>query len=252
MNKILSLVIPSYNEERAIDDVLGLIAKVKAELIKDGIIDDMQVLVINDGSEDNTAESLKRYDFIEVIEHERSCGYGYSLKEGFKKCHGEWVAFLDMDMTYDPKDLRPLLEIIQSNSCKIVFGSRWKKNTGMPLLRKIGNSFFTFCVQLLYMKRISDVCTGFRIFHRSLLPQILSLPQHNLNYSIAMTLMSLNNKITFDEFSIRYSEREGRSKLNEVRDGLEFLKTIFQYWIKGFGANWSRCRTSNIALRRRD
>jgi glycosyltransferase involved in cell wall biosynthesis len=239
MNRILSLVIPCHNEELAIDDVLSRIAAVKSELIRDDVIEDMEILVVNDGSYDNTAATLKKHNFIQLIEHERAQGYGYSLKEGFKQCRGEWVAFLDMDMTYDPKDLRPLLEIIQSKSCKMVFGSRWEKNTGMPFLRRLGNSLFSICVQLLYLRRISDVCTGFRIFHRSLLPQILSLPQHNLNYSIAMTLMSLNNKIAFDEFSIRYAEREGKSKLNELRDGAEFLKTIFQYW-------WQMIKRVNI------
>lgn len=232
MSKILSLVIPCCNEEQSIDHVLSKMKIVENELIADGLVDKVEVIVVNDGSCDRTAEVLKNYSDIKILQHDVPRGYGFSLKAGFAASSGEWIAFFDMDKTYDPSDLKPLLQIIQSRSCQMVYGSRIKRNTGMPFLRRIGNSLFTFCIQVLYLRRISDVCTGFRIFHRSLLKPILSLPQHNLNYSIAMTLMSLNNKIAFDEFSIRYFERGGKSKLNEFKDGFEFMATIFQYWWK--------------------
>jgi polyisoprenyl-phosphate glycosyltransferase len=236
MNQILSLVIPCYNEEHSIEHVLGNINSAKSDLIKEGLVKDVEIIVVNDGSKDRTPEILNQYEFIKVIKHDYPQGYGSALKDGFRFSRGEWIGFLDMDKTYDPVDLRPLLQIVQSRSCQIVFGSRFENNTGMPLLRWVGNAFFAACIQVLYFRKITDACTGFRIFHRSLLPQILNLPQHNLNYSIAMTLMCLNNKVSFQEFSIRYWEREGKSKLNEFKDGVDFLKTIFQFWwqmIKG-------------------
>lgn len=227
---MLSIVIPCQNEENSIDEVLNRILQAKNNMLEKGLIHELEVIVVNDASTDGTANKLNQHPWVQVIHHDCAKGYGGALKAGFQFSKGNWIAFFDMDTTYAPEDLPNLLSIVQSGKAQVVFGSRYEKNQGMPLIRQIGNFLFTFCVQVLYRQKISDVCTGFRILDRGVLNHAIQLSEQNLNYSMALTLMILNKKINFSEVSIQYAERVGESKLNELRDGFAFLGTVLQFY----------------------
>lgn len=163
---------------------------------------------------------------MEVVQLTRRSGYGAALRAGFARASGEWIGFMDMDGTYDPRDLETLLGGARLGDADIIFGERFSSGTGMPALRSVGNIFFTWLVGGLYQSRLTDVCTGFRLFRRSLLGEVLDVPDRGLSYSLALTIRVLKNGASIRELPIRYHVRYGRSKLSVLLDGTRFLWTV--------------------------
>lgn len=194
-----------------------------------------QIIVVDDASCDSTPQLLERFKNVETVRLFSRSGYGSALKTGFAKATGEWIAFLDLDGTYDPEDLLPMLNKNQQERCELIIGERVSRGEGMPLIRSIGNSIFTNMVKYLYQQPISDSCSGFRMFHRRWVGDILNLPNDGLDYSLAMTIWALNKKIKVVEVPILYHARTGQSKLNILNDGLKFFFTII-------GGQFSRSR----------
>lgn len=191
-----------------------------------GAISDCQVIVIDDASSDATPILLEMYPWVETIRLFSQSGYGSALKTGFAKASGEWIAFLDLDGTYDPVDLEKLLVRLKEPGAEFILGERLSLEEGMPPLRLLGNHFFNWLVRNLYKQSIRDACTGCRIFHSRWVQRILELPNDGLDYSLAMTLWALKNKVSIHEVPIQYRSRNGRSKLSIIMDGSRFLWTI--------------------------
>jgi hypothetical protein len=107
-----------------------------------------------------------------------------------------------------------------------MLGERFSIGSGMPMIRSLGNLFFTWLVKVLYKRRVKDVCTGYRIFRRKWVPEILALQNDGLDFSLASTIWMVKKKVSFHEMPIHYHVRSGESKLNILVDGLRFLRTI--------------------------
>lgn len=224
----LSIVIPCLNEEQAIDSVLDKIENISTSDQFRNYFSSCEVIVVDDGSTDMTAELLSRRPNIRVLRNLQSCGYGAALKQGFASASGSLVTFLDMDFSYEPNDILDLYEEMTEKNADMVFGNRLGKHNGMPEIRLIGNRFFSIIVKLFFWKKITDVCTGFRLFKHELVSEILELKTNNLNFSIDLTLLMLGTKKVISQKPIRYYERKGESKLNVFKDGFEFLWIVLK------------------------
>ena len=220
----LSVVIPAYNEENGIEAIARRVLGIHDDLAKVGV-DGLEVLVVNDGSKDRTAEIAGNIPGVRLITYPKNQGYGAALKNGFSQACGELIGFLDADGTYPPEYFPGLCQEALRGS-QLVIGSRMAgAESKMPVTRRIGNVFFATLLSLVSRQRVTDSASGMRVFRREILEQIYPLP-NGLNLTPVMSTRAIHEGISVVEVPIPYSERLGRSKLSVIRDGSVFLQSI--------------------------
>lgn len=221
---VLSVVIPAYNEEDGITEIATRVLSVESALKKAGV-DRLELLVVDDGSRDRTAEVASGIKGVTLIRHPKNKGYGAALKTGFSQAKGELIGFLDADGTYPPEYFPRLCESALNGS-DLVIGSRMAgEDSQMPLTRRVGNFFFATLLTILGRQKVTDSASGMRVFKREILERIYPLPD-GLNLTPVMSTRALHEGIKIEEVPIPYSERVGRSKLSVIRDGRIFLQSM--------------------------
>jgi len=222
---ILSIVIPAYNEERGIAQIIERTLSIRPRLREVGV-DDMELLVVDDGSRDRTAEIAACYPEVRLIRHTVNRGYGAALKTGFNHARGNLLGFLDADGTYPPEYFPELCQVALQEGADLVIGSRMSgAESEMPLVRRVGNILFAGLVSILGNHRVRDSASGMRVIRREVLSRLYPLPD-GLNFTPVMSTRAIHEQVRMREVAIPYKERVGRSKLNALRDGVRFLRTI--------------------------
>jgi glycosyltransferase involved in cell wall biosynthesis len=220
----LTIVIPAYNEEDGIAEIVNRVLAVKDDLAAVGV-EELELLVVDDGSKDRTAEIAGQIPGANVIQHPVNKGYGAALKTGFSCAKGELIGFLDADGTYPPEYFSALVKKI-SEGYDLVIGSRMAGAASeMPVTRRLGNFFFAGLISILGRQRITDSASGMRVFKRAVLAKVYPLPD-GLNLTPIMSTRALHEEVLMTEIPIPYNERVGRSKLSVVRDGSIYLQSI--------------------------
>ena len=225
---MLSIVIPAYNEENGIVEIMERVLTIREGLKKAGV-EDLELLVVNDGSRDRTAEMAGevagRHACVRIISHPKNRGYGAAPKTGFAQARGELVGFLDADGTYPPEYF-PQLCREALNGADLVIGSRMAgAESQMPATRRLGNFIFATLLSVLGWQRVTDSASGMRVFRKETLARISPLPD-GLNLTPVMSTRAVHEGVKMVEVPIPYSERVGRSKLSVVRDGRIFLTSM--------------------------
>src|SRR5574339_3608 len=221
---ILSIVIPAYNEENGIAEIAARVLAVEPSLQQAGVAR-LELLVVDDGSRDRTAEVASSIPGVSLIRHPKNKGYGAALKTGFSKAQGELIGFLDADGTYPPEYF-PQLCKAALNGMDLVIGSRMSGEISkMPFTRRVGNFFCANLLSLLGRQKVTDSASGMRVFKRGILESVYPLP-NGLNLTPVMSTRALHEGIRIGEIPIPYSERVGRSKLSVLRDGRIFLQSM--------------------------
>ncbi len=222
---VLSIVIPAYNEERGIAQIIERTLSIRPLLEEVGV-DDMELLVVDDGSRDRTAEIAACYPGVCLIRHTVNRGYGAALKTGFNHARGNLLGFLDADGTYPPEHFPELCRVALQEGADLVIGSRMSgAESEMPLIRRVGNILFAGLVSILGNHRVRDSASGMRVIRREVLSRLYPLPD-GLNFTPVMSTRAVHEAVRMREVAIPYKERVGRSKLNALRDGVRFLRTI--------------------------
>jgi glycosyltransferase involved in cell wall biosynthesis len=221
---MLSVVIPAYNEENGIEEIIRRVLAVGPALVEVGV-EKLELVVVDDGSADRTAEIAAGIEGVRLIKHERNRGYGGALKTGFGQAQGELVGFLDADGTYPPEYFPQLCAAVLNGSELAVGSRRSGAESQMPPMRRLGNFFWSNLLSSLSNQRVHDPASGMRVFRRAVLNRIYPLPD-GLNLTPVMSTRAVHEKVKMVEIPIPYSERVGRSKLNVVRDGSIFLHSI--------------------------
>ncbi len=220
----LSVVIPAYNEEDGIAEIANRVLAIRDELKEVGV-DNLELLVVDDGSQDQTVAIASRIEGVTLIRHEKNKGYGGALKTGFSQAQGELIGFLDADGTYPPEYF-PRLCQEALNGADLVVGSRMAgADSQMPKTRRLGNFFFANLLSILGRRKITDSASGMRVFRREILSQIYPLPD-GLNLTPVMSTRAVHEQLVMTEVPIPYSERLGDSKLSVVHDGRLFLESM--------------------------
>jgi len=220
----LSVVIPAYNEESGIAEIACRVLSIREALKLVGV-SALEVIIVDDGSRDKTAEIARSIQGVRTIQHVTNKGYGAALKTGFAQASGELIGFLDADGTYPPEHF-PQLCVRVMDGCELVIGSRMAGGESkMPLTRRIGNIFFAGLLTLVGRQHVSDSASGMRVFRREVLERVYPLPD-GLNLTPVMSTRAIHEGIRMEEVPIPYSERVGRSKLSVVRDGSIFLQSM--------------------------
>jgi glycosyltransferase involved in cell wall biosynthesis len=221
----LSIVIPAFNEEHGIAEILERILAQRSPLCEAGAAN-LEVIVVDDGSRDATSAEVGRFPDVRLLRHQTNYGYGAALKTGFGAARGEWLAFLDADGTYPPEAFADLYSRAQLQNADIVIGSRMLgHDSEMPIVRRVGNTIFASLLSAVAHRRISDSASGMRVFKRSILEEVYPLPD-GLDFTPAMSTRALHEGLNMIEVPILYQERVGASKLNPFSDGLRFLRSI--------------------------
>ncbi|HOG46437.1 MAG TPA: glycosyltransferase family 2 protein [Anaerolineae bacterium] len=231
----LSVVIPAWNEQEAITTVVERILAAAEGLRQRAGVTDLEVLVVDDGSSDGTAQAVARFAAgctqrrkrVRLLQHEANRGYGAALQTGFAAAGGSLLAFLDADCTYPPEHLPELCRsLLHAPEVDLVLGDRLHSHASqMPLVRRIGNALFAAMVGLLTRRPAVDCCSGMRVMHASTWRALGPLPT-GLDFTPAMTVRALLSGVTIGQVVIPYYERVGRSKLSVLRDGVRFVRTI--------------------------
>jgi glycosyltransferase involved in cell wall biosynthesis len=221
----LSVCIPVYNEEGSIAETIERCLATRPAL-KDAGISRFELVVVDDGSKDHSADQVRRFPEVRLIQHPVNRGYGAALKTGFASATHDLIGFLDADATYPPEQFPALCRAVLEKHADLVIGSRMAgAESSMPLVRRIGNRFFAVLLTLLGRTAVSDTASGMRVFKRATLDLLSPLPD-GLNLTPVMSARAIHEGINVVEVPIPYEERVGRSKLSVTQDGLRFLKTI--------------------------
>jgi len=221
---VLSVVIPAYNEEDGIADIVERVLAIRPALAEVGV-GGLELIVVDDGSADRTAEIVAGYPEVRLVRHGVNQGYGAALKTGFCAAEGELVGFLDADGTYPPEHFPALCQEAMRGADIVVGSRRSGAASEMPAVRRIGNFLWSNLVTMLSAQRVVDPASGMRVFRREIFDTVCPLPD-GLNFTPVMSSRAVHEGLKLVEIPIPYTERLGASKLRVVRDGMRFLQTI--------------------------
>lgn len=222
--RVLSVVIPAWNEEDGITAIVERVLAVRPSLAEVGV-SELELIVVDDGSSDRTAAVVEDCEGVCLVRHEVNRGYGAALKTGFSAARGDLLAFLDADGTYPPECFPDLCREALEGADLVVGSRRSGADSQMPLVRRVGNLMWSSLVTLLGNRRVVDPASGMRVFRREALERLYPLPD-GLNFTPVMSTRAIHEGVRLSEIPIPYTERVGRSKLSVVEDGMRFLRTI--------------------------
>ncbi|MEK7388706.1 MAG: glycosyltransferase family 2 protein [Elusimicrobiota bacterium] len=229
----LSIVIPAYNEEDAVDDILRRCLEARVVLMKEAQLSAVEVVIVDDGSRDKTRLKASQWTQAKLVVHEKNRGYGAALMTGFHAASGDLLSFLDADGTCDPLAFTGLIQALRRENADLSVGARLHSGSHMPAVRAFGNRLYALLLMSLTGVRMTDTASGMRVFRRALLPRLAPLPT-GLNFTPAMTARAACMGARLVESPIPYSERVGESKLSVIGDGVRFLRvilgTVFAYF----------------------
>ncbi len=226
--KLLSIIIPVYNEETHIEEVL---LKIKAAKLPDNVY--REIIVIDDGSSDQTPHILQKFindNDITIHSSVLNVGKGTAIKIGIKKAKGEIILIQDADLEYDPNDYSKLLEPILSNKSKVVYGSRFKGDIiGMKFIYRLANKILTLMANVLFRTNITDEATCYKVFSTEVIKKIeLKCKRFEFCPEVTAKLAKLGYKIL--EVPINYRSRSvNEGKKISLKDGFSAAWTLIKY-----------------------
>ncbi len=221
----LSIVIPVYNEEKTILEVLRRVEEVVLPDVE------KEVIIVDDGSSDNTCNHLKTLDTnrYKIIYQKENLGKGAALRDGFKAVTGDLVLIQDADLEYSPEEYPKLINPILKNGVMVVYGSRiLASHETNHFFYYYGNRLVTFLTNALYGSSLTDMETGYKVFRREVLDE-LNLEANDFSIEPEITVKILRKHKIF-EVPISYVGRSFKDgKKISWKDGLHALYTLLKY-----------------------
>ena len=228
----LSIIIPAYNEEKTIAELLQRV--LDADL-GEGI--DRELIVVNDCSTDSTGRIVQSFIAahpqapITYLVHDRNQGKGMAVRTGIQAVTGDYVVMQDADLELDPNDFARMLPHLLSGQYRVVYGSRFlaEENSHTYFSYQLGGKFLSVMTNLLYDQRITDEPTCYKMFDAGLLKSIpLDCKGFEFGPEVTAKVSRLGYKIK--EVPIRYYPRSiEEGKKLRLKDGLKAIGTLLKY-----------------------
>lgn len=219
---LVSVIIPVYNEESTVIEVIEKVAAIKLPV-------DREIIVVDDGSNDGTAALLEsnQRQIAKLYSSPVNVGKGAAIRIGLSLAKGDIILLQDADLETDPDEYLQLLQPILDGKTSVVYGSRFlKKNVLVPRLRRFANYFLTQMTNLFFGSRLTDMETAYKVFTKEVAGKLkLRANRFDIEPEITARICQAGYKIV--EVPISYNPRtvsEGK-KIN-WRDGIKAIATI--------------------------
>lgn len=222
---LLSVIIPVYNEEATVAEVIERVAAVALPIEK-------EIIVVDDGSSDRTPEVLRSAaaSITRLYEAPVNFGKGAAVRVGLKLAKGSIILIQDADLELDPNEYGQLLAPILAGEASVVYGSRFlKPSAGVRFTRRLANRFLTAVTNLLFGTRLTDMETAYKVFTREVAQQLrLRCVGFELEPEITAQISRAGYSIR--EVPISYRPRtEQEGKKIRWQDGVTALGWLFRY-----------------------
>jgi glycosyltransferase involved in cell wall biosynthesis len=232
--KLLSIIIPAYNEARTIHLILD---RIKAVVLMDGLR--KELVIVNDCSTDDTERAIQKYMRensglnIKYLKHEVNAGKGAAIHTGIKAATGDFVIIQDADLEYDPREYNLLLQPVLEDFADVVYGSRFmggKPHRVLFFWHTIGNKFLTFISNMFTDLNLSDMETCYKLFKKDII-QNVRLEEKRFGFEPEVTAkIARIPRIRIYEVGISYYGRTYQEgKKIGWRDGFRAIYCVFKY-----------------------
>jgi len=225
----LSVVIPVYNEEMTIREIVSRVQALERE---------KEIVIVDDGSSDGTAERIKeignQYDNVTVLFHEKNRGKGAALQKGFATASGDIIIIQDADLEYDPRDYEALLVPILDGRADVVYGSRFLGGPHRVLYfwHYVGNRFLTLLSDAFSNLNLTDMETCYKVFKKEVINEI-TLRSNRFGFEPEFTMKIAKKGFRVYEVPISYSGRTYKEgKKIGWKDGIKAIVAII--WFRFF------------------
>src|SRR5438067_13361773 len=216
----IAAVVPAYNEEKHIGDVVRRTRTTLAD-----------VVVVDDGSADKTAECAREAG-AEVIVHQKNRGKGETIKTGLRhwlERQIDFVIILDADGQHRPEEIdRFVAAALSADEPKLILGNRMNDVSSMPRVRQIVNRWMSQRISAVCGQEIPDTQCGFRMLHRQLIPDLLG-GAARFDYETVMLIVASRKGFRIDSVPISTVYSDEVSSIHPVRDTLRFFKLMRRY-----------------------
>lgn len=230
--KELSVFFPCYNEENNVQKTIA-----KAIPVLNKVAKKWEIILVNDGSKDNTAEVLKKIkqshpQNIKIVTHERNRGYGAAFKSGIYNSQYEWITFTDADGQFDFSEITKLAKVQQETGSDLVVG--YYLGRKVPIYRIWGSKLWQLAVLILFGLKVKDIDCGFKLFRKKVVDTIPKLQAERGPFITSEFLIHAKSKgFKIVEIGVsHFSRQEGvatGSKPSVIIAGLKDLVTL---WFK--------------------
>ena len=225
-----SIIIPAYNEAARLGPTLQRVLQcIRAQRWN------AEVIVVNDGSRDNTADLVREYasanPVLRLLENPGNRGKGYSVRNGMLHANGEILLFSDADLASPIEEAPKLFEAIESGA-DVAIGSRWLRpelqKQRQSLLRQLYGRIFNIALRLLLGLKFKDTQCGFKVFTRSSARAIFPLQQiERWGFDPELLYLARRKKLRVTEVPVEWSHQEG-TRISPLRDGLRMFSEVLR------------------------
>jgi glycosyltransferase involved in cell wall biosynthesis len=220
---LVSIVVPAYNEEAAIAaDLDGIKAAMDASPYS------YEVIVVDDGSRDRTAEIARQRPWVRLLQHPRNLGGGAARNTGLKAAKGEIVVMTDADNTYPVKDIPRFIAYMLEGQHDMVIGNRQREAGTLRLLRTPAKWFIRSLASYLTQSEIPDLNSGLRAFKRQPALDLLNILPNTHSWVSTITIAFLYNGLSVRWLPIEYYPRKGKSTFHPVRDSYNYISLVIR------------------------